>query len=168
MKLAKNITFVLPFENDEDSIAETVKRLNQCARWFFEDFEILAVAVESSDNSFALLSLLKRTIPNLKPTVSDRGDLAKHAQLNARSAKICYLKSIKELEEMSLIGLLEEAKKACQERGLHVGNGFTLCCKSGNHKEFLPRVKRKNKPPFLSKFTQAFRKLTSLEVEHIS
>ena len=117
----KNITFVLPFGDDEDSILETIKRLNQCARWFFNDFEILAVAVGSTDNSIALLSLLQRTLPNLQWISSEDEKLAKDAQKHASSEKICYLNSIKDLEELSLIALLQEVKNTWSQRGLHVG-----------------------------------------------
>lgn len=63
---ALDVTVVIPFADDEDSVGRLAGRTAAHLRALNLRFEILAVDEGSGDNSLAVLSLVRRTVPELR------------------------------------------------------------------------------------------------------
>ena len=60
------LSVVVPFGDDEDSIGTAIQRLAEHVRPLGIPFEILAVDEDSGDNSHAVLALLRAPVPELR------------------------------------------------------------------------------------------------------
>ena len=66
MTVRYEISVVVPFADDEDSIGTAIQRLADHLRPLDLPFEILAVDEDSGDNSHAVLALLRAQVPELR------------------------------------------------------------------------------------------------------
>jgi glycosyltransferase involved in cell wall biosynthesis len=66
MSIRFEISVVVPFADDEDSIGTAIQRLADHLRPLELPFEILAVDEDSGDNSHAVLALLRAQVPELR------------------------------------------------------------------------------------------------------
>jgi len=66
MEVRYEISVVVPFADDEDSIGAAIQRLADHLRPLDLPFEILAVDEDSGDNSHAVLALLRAQVPELR------------------------------------------------------------------------------------------------------
>lgn len=66
MSIRYEISVVVPFADDEDSIGTAIQRLADHLRPLAIPFEILAVDEDSGDNSHAVLALLRAQVPELR------------------------------------------------------------------------------------------------------
>lgn len=66
MSIRYEISVVVPFADDEDSIGTAIQRLADHLRPLDLPFEILAVDEDSGDNSHAVLALLRAQVPELR------------------------------------------------------------------------------------------------------
>ncbi len=60
------VSVVVPFGDDEDSIGNAVQRLASHLRGLGLTFEVLAVDEDSGDNSHAVLALMRAQVPELR------------------------------------------------------------------------------------------------------
>lgn len=63
-----DVSVVLPFGDDEESVGLAVRRTAEHLRALSVSFEILAVDEDSGDNSHAVLALLRAEVPELRVT----------------------------------------------------------------------------------------------------
>ncbi len=66
MSARYEISVIVPFGDDEDSIGTAVQRLAEHLRPLAMPFEILAVDEDSGDNSHAVLALMRAQVPELR------------------------------------------------------------------------------------------------------
>ncbi|HUQ05822.1 MAG TPA: glycosyltransferase [Kofleriaceae bacterium] len=66
MQCRYEISVVVPFADDEDTIGAAIQRLADHLRPLDLPFEILAVDEDSGDNSHAVLALLRAQVPELR------------------------------------------------------------------------------------------------------
>ena len=63
-----DVSVILPFGDDEESVGIAVKRTAEHLRHLALSFEILAIDEDSGDNSHAVLALLRAEVPELRVT----------------------------------------------------------------------------------------------------
>lgn len=86
-----DVSAVILFQNDEEIIGTAIARVADYLRERGLHFELLAVDVDSHDNSTALLTLLRNQHPELRVTVASAKNAFLHGATAARGEVVWFL-----------------------------------------------------------------------------